>query len=1101
MKNYLYRPLCLLALLLSGLFASSCENELLEGGSVPGGATGDGATVMFNLSVSGMDSDMDTRAVSDAEESKINDLHILAFQYEAGIPKLKYYARAKQGGGNNIWTAPLLPSDTPDLLQTFVLVANADGTSIPEQLQALCDPANADNKIGEQMSAVLPLVVENLTSAEISSGINADADDNHRPFTMYGKTNNRAVIPGNSFEFRVDMYRIMARINVVFDGTVPPDASTGGIGIGEGKFVPNSVRLYNYSDRVRVFPDNPAVTAPAPVIPAEVRVLPGKSSLDGTETVPTYTEIIQDGDKYSLNNNIYMFDTPTGTKDRRPCLIVGGFYLDSAVETFYRVDFVDLDNNFWEITRNKRYNIKITGVLTGGKKSAQEAFNGEAGNITATVSEWGKHNTITQIVTDGDNAIGITDLSYEYSMTGDSGSTAYNKRTTVQGIIASPNLVWKAELLESDKQTPSTWLRWLDTNTSVLTGIGNDEQSEYSFAVDGFLDGSPTNRQRHAVMRVSASSGGNNLELWADIVQNWTGNAFIRIVDAAGNDVEEFEFNMNGEETPEWNVVFGMAELDFQWSITARANQDPKIGRMDFDQTKFNGTVEADPVTGTKKVQVDGEDDTYTFQTTALTHQPGAGINGYSHNFGISESQLTVSVKPFLGTEDQRRSDAVIFRQVTPGFAFEHPEYHFMYNYPYEKSVNFIGSIDGTISFEGDDVGGDNDYLIAQNEGLIEASPQEGKTLPYTLYEWNNSVKIPTLPSQDLVYREKTFKVRVSPADVNKYPDPDQKISQTASVTIHQGFNYGGNLYDVKGPFFMSYQQIKDIEKDNIYDATEFPANMQALIADGYSLAGKSITSSIYNHFKDEEQYGDQVTAHGPSYLYAGPSHYNHFVDQTGKPLYDGMTAAGNPNTGVQVWIDHYVDLHLIGKEDSTNKSRYATGTFNWTTPGSLWGLHGRPGNWINSWRLTLFATDTSGAKPINTTYVNDVEWPYVAGSCYWYGNGAGRWLNLGIPDYRIQYPHLEYMYRLDLEKRFGNTHYTQTLMYADTRDVRMEPGPEGTGGRHYVKMTMWPAPKEGSVACYNFTITQGNRADTKEIFNKSYPVFLVKQKYPVPQP
>ncbi len=68
------------------------------------------------------------------------------------------------------------------------------------------------------------------------------------------------------------------------------------------------------------------------------------------------------------------------------CIIVGGYYNGSTVETYYRIDFKTDPQRVGEIKRNHSYSFNITSVSAPGSPDP-ETITGEA-ILTATIEEW-----------------------------------------------------------------------------------------------------------------------------------------------------------------------------------------------------------------------------------------------------------------------------------------------------------------------------------------------------------------------------------------------------------------------------------------------------------------------------------------------------------------------------------------------------------------------------------------------------------------------------------------------------------------------------------------------------------------------------------------
>lgn len=419
------------ALALGALLVSCTEelsSEVIPGSG--GGKAGE-SEVTLKLQVPGVATG-NTRAITVDAEKKVDDLYILAFKVDPDTRNetFEYYVAAKRltgadGNGQSTWTASL---KVKEYKQTFVMVANAQNTNskVNEQIGNLVKEGNS--KVGLEKMEVLEGLAETLSPNEIENGFDAA---NHA-LTMYGQTEPVKIGLDKTTTLTVALHRIVARVQVKFDGNAAVAA----------KFSAQEVYLYNFNNRARVIPAFLQETTDTDyeqtaTIPDGAELYP--KTQDGTETVPTYTVT-----NNAVENTIYMFEAaqPQAITDaekhlKRPCLIVKGVY--EGKSCYYRVDFAKHpakgDVTYMDIVRNHSYNITVTNVSGRGSDTAHEALKSKAANITASVIEW-NDNTVGNIEFEGDRVLGIATKEYELMKAGG---------VRLQQVRATANLEWTAK--------------------------------------------------------------------------------------------------------------------------------------------------------------------------------------------------------------------------------------------------------------------------------------------------------------------------------------------------------------------------------------------------------------------------------------------------------------------------------------------------------------------------------------------------------------------------------------------------------------------------------------------------------------------------------
>lgn len=564
------------ALALGALLASCTEelsSEVIPGSG--GGKAGE-SEVTLKLQVP-CAATGNTRAITADAEKKVDDLYILAFRVDPDTRNetFEYYVAAKRltgadGNGQSTWTASL---KVKEYKQTFVMVANAQNTNskVNEQIGNLVKEGNS--KVGLEKMEVLEGLAETLSPNEIENGFDAA---NHA-LTMYGQTEPVKIGLDKTTTLTVALHRIVARVQVRFDGNAAVAA----------KFSAQEVYLYNFNNRARVIPAFLQETTDTDyeqtaTIPDGAELYP--KTQDGTETVPTYTVT-----NNAVKNTIYMFEAaqPQAATDaakhlKRPCLIVKGVY--EGKDCYYRVDFAkagaDGNVTYMDLVRNHSYNITVTNVSGRGSDTAHEALKSKAANITASVIEW-NDNTVGNIEFEGDRVLGIATKEYELMKAGG---------VRLQQVRATANLEWTAKLYDvnadgtANTNSQPDWINFTDKDGIVqgdsksLTQQGTDALQDVYFKVDVNKD----RPERKAIIRFTDETG--RLSVDALVVQNQKMIPVYLNVKSDGLPATEIEFAQAGNQVLT-DIEFGPEDVTLSWEIVNGEND--AIG---FKSVTMDGT-------------------------------------------------------------------------------------------------------------------------------------------------------------------------------------------------------------------------------------------------------------------------------------------------------------------------------------------------------------------------------------------------------------------------------------------------------------------------------------------------------------------------------
>lgn len=743
-------------------FLASCTSELAHEPAPGGGGSQAGeAEVTLRLQVPGAAAAGKTRAITAETENKVDNLYILAFKVDpdTGNETFEYYVAAKQvtptnGTGQSTWTASLKVKEHN---QTFVMVANALGTNskVNEQIGDLVKEGNS--KVGLEKMEVLKGLVETLSTDEIENGFNATS----HPLTMYGQTEPVKIGLDKTTTLTVALHRIVARVQVRFDGNAAVAA----------KFFAQEVYLYNFNNRARVIPAFLQETTDTDyeqtaTIPDGAVLYP--KTQDGTETVPTYAVTAN-----KVENTIYLFEAaqPQLATDeenhlKRPCLIVKGVY--EGKDCYYRVDFAkagaDGNMTYMDLVRNHSYNITVTNVSGRGSDTAHEALKSKAANITASVIEW-NDNTVGNIEFEGDRVLGIATKEYELMKAGG---------VRLQQVRATANLKWTAKLYDvnadgtANTNSQPDWINFTDKDGIVQGGgksvmqQGTNALQDVYFKVN-INDALP---ERKAIMRFTAGT----LSVDALVVQNRKEIPVYLNVKSAGMEANEIEFMQAGGDVLT-DIEFGPDDVTLSWEIVNGEN----------DGMRFN-SVQMDAVDAMK-----GE---ITYDKNKLKHHLQVRVD----ELQTVKTWETRNAKLQLIAQ-QKSTGEMVVREI--------PLFQKKYGLEIDKKEFVCGGqevriyVKGNMPWHASWSGNGFDAAVAA--GLISRSNDAGSGTPSET-SWSSYISLQTrakpLLSKDPYKMDLTFTHQNSPS---------KKLAPIQVSIKGGGIEVDGKLYEVYGPVERSY--------------------------------------------------------------------------------------------------------------------------------------------------------------------------------------------------------------------------------------------------------------------------------------------------------
>ncbi|MDR1273096.1 MAG: DUF4906 domain-containing protein [Odoribacteraceae bacterium] len=360
-------PLAVLA-----LFAGACVVNVEDEGEPAPVAGDDGRTVTLSITVPGPAA---SRAMPTTVEDSVETIDVLLF--DAATDKFRYRAIGTKPDATRSFSVRL-----PTGNWTVVLLANARA----ELANAGIAPATLHDPGTKSREEVLESIV--MTLAPLAGWSDA------KVFPMWGYYKKSA---GGATTLNVDEYtstiddainltRAVARVDISMSAAA------------ELVFSLESARLYNRSNKGSIAPLAGPIAANDGYIVAQWSGgkaagphVPAASTEEGPVVYNINNSINPAGvDVYSYAREIYTFEAAKGLANTtaNTCLVIGGYYNGSASPTYYRVEFIDKDDNYLALLRNYSYNVKIQAVNGHGWPSADEAYRNNPANIIVNIVPW-----------------------------------------------------------------------------------------------------------------------------------------------------------------------------------------------------------------------------------------------------------------------------------------------------------------------------------------------------------------------------------------------------------------------------------------------------------------------------------------------------------------------------------------------------------------------------------------------------------------------------------------------------------------------------------------------------------------------------------------
>lgn len=346
--------------------------------------------------------------------------------------------------------------------------------------------ANAEATLFDGLTVGTTLSVAKSSLVNAKSGTMPEAN-----FLMAGEsTKNEVITDGAQVLSTISLVRAVARVDVMCD---LKNNLTG------AKFELTSAEVRNVRDQGFVFGQSLLSDKNLASFPATAAVVDYVRP-EVTADHPTYAN----GSGHILSQ-LYTYENTSAdaqlNRDQTTCLIVGGKFNGSSINTYYRIDLSN-SNKKHVVKRNHRYVISITSVLGPGYGTKDEAENGLMNNIKAEIMEWVEGGS-SGIVMEGNKMLSVSKTLFEAEM--------YSLGTTFKLGVSTKNLSLDDFVIDQDAAS-TQWLT-VDNSDAFVTSGDNVYDKTVGLRI---TQNNPDKNARTATLKLSA---GGSMYLLVKVVQ------------------------------------------------------------------------------------------------------------------------------------------------------------------------------------------------------------------------------------------------------------------------------------------------------------------------------------------------------------------------------------------------------------------------------------------------------------------------------------------------------------------------------------------------------------------------------------------------------
>lgn len=442
--------------------------------------------IELHVSIPSSSSVNKVKSISESAESAVNSIYVLSFKVGTdGSETYQYSSLAKKVGSNSY----NITVRVQDNAQRFVLIANVQD----EVLELTSDLAAWYGQDKETMLSNLNVALE-----YGEDRWNAISDESFKSLPMWGESEKQTV-SGTTVAINktISLMRMVAKIEVQLDESV--------IGLTD-KFKLKSVYLYNSNTQGAIVPEESVVSVlddyikvTAPTIPEETTNIEGPIK---------YTDFTSPGKvDVAMKGAIYTFETkaPANADNMKAtCLVIGGVFKGDTKESYYRIDFMDMDNKgnrfYLDILRNNKYLVNVVNVLGRGYDTPDIAYRSKAENLVTDILYWNESD-FGNIVFDGQYSLAVsTDSLFLWNSECKENQSGYNEISILTDYATSAEGAksgWYVERIVDAETGSISNLKWL--TLSVKEGVANEKS-----VIGVYTDANTSGRDRGAIVTIAA---------------------------------------------------------------------------------------------------------------------------------------------------------------------------------------------------------------------------------------------------------------------------------------------------------------------------------------------------------------------------------------------------------------------------------------------------------------------------------------------------------------------------------------------------------------------------------------------------------------------
>lgn len=506
-------------------------------------------------------------------ESVIKDVYALAFEKSSS----KYLGKLQSYMSEGALISKININEIGLNELTVVVLTNLKSL---ENGKALIDQINALTKDMSQKTDVL----KSLKYTFNEKWVLAD-----RPLPMWGETDVTPIKESTAVG-TINLYRSVSKINVVVNNGL--GRQENGIDV----FKLKSVRVYYArtsglvgSLHAPVENEEGSNTIITPSIPEGVGYFPRYNNEQENNLL--FEEETEDG-SYAIENKIYVPESDQTNTEEPMCLVVGGYYMGSTQETYYRVDFKqgNKGTEFYNAIRNHIYTFNINNVTRPGTDEPDPALDHVVVGMDVSIKDW---------TTEWMRGIGG-----QYTLKVNTGGFVLAANNTIDNelqVSTTHNEPWTIE-----NQSVS-WLELSKTSEGVIVKASDNNGGERrgTFIIkSGNLQKVITVRQRGKGTANSYIVSDDGSHIQQDLIVTVKGNGEVGLV-ADGTPLEEKDPYISADKIGDvqliWETSDGLVSIVKGKDGKAWMDKESGIIKYTIDLTQENSQIQASNILNEQK--------------------------------------------------------------------------------------------------------------------------------------------------------------------------------------------------------------------------------------------------------------------------------------------------------------------------------------------------------------------------------------------------------------------------------------------------------------------------------------------------------------------